>query len=120
MRRRTGLDLHDADPDRHELSHLVVLSRFLSMSTLNPAVVRIFIWYVTWNVATSKFDAATNCKLFWMTYKMAGMDNFQQSELKTALPSFRNRPISRLKGAGEAAATARLDLASKVYSALDA
>lgn len=59
-----------------------------------------------------------------MTYKIAGMESFQQSALNTSRPNFLKRPINRevarKRDGGEAAATARLDFASKVYSPLDA
>lgn len=52
---------------RKRASHLILDSRRRSMTTENAAVVRIFIWYVTWKVATSRLDAAVYWRLFWMT-----------------------------------------------------
>ena len=59
-------------------------------NTENAAVVRIFIWYVTWNVAASRLDAATYCKLFCKTYNSAGIPSFQQSGLKISRKIRRN------------------------------
>ena len=53
---------------------------------------RIFIWYVTWNVAASRLVAATYCKLFWKTYKIAGIESFQQSGLKISRDMRRQMP----------------------------
>ena len=36
-------------------------------TTEKAAVVRIFIWYVTWKVATGRLLIATNWREFWMT-----------------------------------------------------
>jgi len=44
--------------------HWLGESFFRRSSTEKAAVVRIFIWYVTWKVAASRFDAATYCRLF--------------------------------------------------------
>jgi len=55
-----------------------------SKATEKAAVVRIFIWYVTWKVATGRLDIATNCKEFCTTYSMAGMESFHASGLKTS------------------------------------
>jgi hypothetical protein len=35
-----------------------------SIVTLKRAVVNILSWYVTWNVAASRFDTAMYCRLF--------------------------------------------------------
>ena len=52
---------------RRSETHLFRLSDLRRRRTEKPAVVRIFIWYVTWNVAASRFSAAIYCKLFWTT-----------------------------------------------------
>lgn len=53
--------------NRRSENHLFRLSVLCRRRTENPAVVRILIWYVTWNVAALRFSAAMYCKLFWMT-----------------------------------------------------
>ena len=44
--------------------HLEDDSRLRRRATEKAAVVRIFIWYVTWKVATGRFEIATNCSEF--------------------------------------------------------
>lgn len=53
--------------NRTRASHLSFDNRLPRRATENAAVVRIFIWYVTWKVATSKFDAAVYWRLFCIT-----------------------------------------------------
>ena len=48
-------------------NHFVELSFLRSSMTEKAAVVRIFIWYVTWKVATGRLLIATNCSEFWTT-----------------------------------------------------
>ena len=50
-------------------NHLTGSSLLRRSITENAAVVRIFIWYVTWKVAACRLDAAIYCKLFWITDK---------------------------------------------------
>ncbi len=60
--------------------HLRFDSDRFSSRTENRAVVRIFSWYVTWNVAASRLETATYCRLFWIMYSAAGTEIFIQSD----------------------------------------
>lgn len=48
-------------------SHFVGESFLRRSATENAAVVKIFIWYATWNEATGKFAMATNWREFCTT-----------------------------------------------------
>jgi hypothetical protein len=52
--------------------HCCGFNRRLSITTEKKAVVNSFIWYKSWKIAGSKFEAATYCRLFWRTYIAAG------------------------------------------------
>lgn len=56
-----------------------------SIVTEKNAVVRILSWYVTWNVAASRFDTAVYCSEFWIVYRHAGMASFHESPEKTSV-----------------------------------
>jgi len=48
-------------------THFVEVRRRRNKRTEKAAVVRIFIWYVTWKVATGRLLIATNWRVFWTT-----------------------------------------------------
>jgi hypothetical protein len=62
-----------------------------SIRTLKMAVVKIFSWYVTWNVAASRLLTARYCKVFCIVYSTAGIASFQLSFVKMAVVRVRNR-----------------------------
>jgi len=61
-----------------------------SINTLKIAVVRIFSWYVTWNVAASRLLTAMYWREFCIVYNTAGIASFQLSFVKIAVVKVRN------------------------------
>ena len=56
----------------------------LNSNTLKSAVGSILNWYVTCNVAASRFEMAMYCRVFCSVNRLAGMASFQLSPVKTA------------------------------------
>ena len=62
-----GTEAHATPAARSMMLELCVVESFLPRKmTAQMAVVRILPWYATWNVAASRFETATNWRLFWI------------------------------------------------------
>ena len=79
---------------RTKESHCLALIDRFSIYTLSTAVTMILNWYVTWNVAASRFEIATYCRLFAIVYSPAGRAIFQLSPAKIAFPSASNIAVA--------------------------